>query len=68
MLSGQIDGFSLKSCIYAKNQSTDFSRAVIEFAKVKDTLIILLCGGDKGTQNRDIEKAKEYWQYCKNLV
>lgn len=24
--------------------------------------IILLCGGDKKTQNGDIEKAKEYWQ------
>ena len=26
-----------------------------------DTLVILLCGGDKQTQTRDIAKAKEYW-------
>jgi len=32
------------------------------FGKVKDTLVIILCGGDKGDQTRDIEKAKEYWQ------
>lgn len=25
-------------------------------------LVILLCGGDKDSQDRDIEKAKEYWQ------
>ncbi|MBI2608717.1 MAG: type II toxin-antitoxin system RelE/ParE family toxin [Deltaproteobacteria bacterium] len=27
-----------------------------------DTLVVLLCGGDKGSQDRDIQKAKEYWQ------
>ncbi|MEI6212371.1 MAG: type II toxin-antitoxin system RelE/ParE family toxin [bacterium] len=26
-----------------------------------ETLVILLCGGDKQTQPRDIAKAKEYW-------
>ena len=26
------------------------------------TLIVLLAGGEKGTQKRDIKKAKEYWQ------
>lgn len=27
-----------------------------------DVLVILLCGGDKRTQARDIRKAKEFWQ------
>lgn len=26
-----------------------------------DRLVILLCGGDKSTQQRDIRKAKEFW-------
>ena len=34
----------------------------VYFAQDGDTLIILLCGGDKKTQSRDIECAKEYWK------
>lgn len=26
-----------------------------------ETLVILLCGGDKSTQTGDIERAKEFW-------
>lgn len=25
------------------------------------TIVLLLCGGDKSTQDQDIQKAKEYW-------
>ena len=25
------------------------------------TIVLLLCGGDKSTQQQDIRKAKEYW-------
>ena len=32
------------------------------FAQDGQTLVVLLCGGDKSTQNRDIEKALLYWQ------
>lgn len=33
----------------------------IYFGQMEQTLIVLLCGGDKGTQSRDIKKAQEYW-------
>lgn len=26
-----------------------------------DTLVILLCGGDKASQSKDIERSKEFW-------
>ena len=38
------------------------------FGKVKDTFVIILCAGDKGSQERDIEKAKEYWQLYKESL
>ena len=34
----------------------------VYFGEVGDTLILLLCGGDKSSQQRDIEHAKTYWQ------
>lgn len=33
----------------------------IYFGQVDTMIVILLCGGDKSTQARDIRKAKEYW-------
>ncbi len=35
----------------------------IYLGKAKGTLVVILCGGDKGSQERDIAKAKEYWQW-----
>ena len=46
--------------------------------KIGNKVILLLCGGDKGSQDRDIAKAKEYlkrlsikgdrsWQEVKNI-
>lgn len=32
----------------------------IYYSKIGNKVILLLCGGDKGSQIRDIEKAKEY--------
>ncbi len=31
------------------------------FGKKGDRLVVLLCGGSKGTQKGDIDKAKKYW-------
>lgn len=33
----------------------------IYYGKQGNVIVVLLCGGDKGSQNRDIEKAKKYW-------
>lgn len=34
----------------------------VYFARVENTIVLLLCGGEKSTQRRDIDKAKKYWQ------
>ena len=34
----------------------------IYFGEVANTILLLLCGGDKSSQQRDIERAKIYWQ------
>ena len=33
----------------------------VYFGERDSTIVLLLCGGDKSTQDRDICKAKEYW-------
>ncbi len=34
----------------------------VYFGRDKGQVIILLCGGDKSSQNRDINKAVKYWR------
>jgi putative addiction module killer protein len=34
----------------------------VYYAQVGNALILLLCGGEKSTQTRDIEKAHAYWK------
>ncbi|MBE9225026.1 type II toxin-antitoxin system RelE/ParE family toxin [Phormidium sp. LEGE 05292] len=33
----------------------------IYFGQIGTTIVLLLCGGDKSTQQEDINQAKEYW-------
>jgi putative addiction module killer protein len=37
----------------------------IYFGEVDNTVVLLLCGGDKSSQRRDIERAKNYWKEYK---
>ena len=37
----------------------------IYFGEVDNTIVLLLCGGNKSSQRRDIERAKTYWQEYK---
>lgn len=34
----------------------------VYYAFEDDKIVILLCGGNKGSQDRDIEQAKSYWR------
>jgi putative addiction module killer protein len=34
----------------------------VYFAREGEAVVLLLCGGDKGSQQRDIERARQYWQ------
>lgn len=34
----------------------------IYFGQVGSTVVLILCGGDKSTQDQDILKAQEYWE------
>ncbi len=38
----------------------------VYFAKIGDTIVILLGGGDKSSQEKDIEQAKQLWRKYKN--
>jgi putative addiction module killer protein len=40
----------------------------VYFGKERTRLYLLLCGGDKSTQSKDIKKAKEYWKDHKRRI
>jgi putative addiction module killer protein len=39
----------------------------VYFGRIGMDIVLLLCGGDKKSQSKDIVKAKEYFQQIKNL-
>ena len=39
----------------------------IYFGEVDDTVVLILCGGDKSSQTRDITQAKTYWLQYKEI-
>lgn len=38
----------------------------VYFGEDEDNIVVLLCGGDKGSQQKDIKQAKIYWQEYQN--
>ena len=40
----------------------------IYFGEDGDTVVVLLCGGDKDSQRHDIQKAQSYWKEYKSDV
>ena len=34
----------------------------VYFGEDENNIVVLLCGGDKGSQNKDIRQAKSYWK------
>lgn len=52
-------------CEFRINYGSGFR---IYYGKKGSTIIVLLIGGDKGSQRHDIEKAKRYWLDYKELL
>jgi hypothetical protein len=49
------------------NVSYAWNRAImVYFGEDGDTIIVLLFGGDKDSQRRDIQQAQAYWQEYKS--
>jgi hypothetical protein len=48
-------------CVFGWNQGPVPNHVEIRKGE-RDAVVILLCGGDKGSQDRDIEHAKDYWR------
>lgn len=38
----------------------------VYFGQIGSTIVLLLCGGDKSTQDQDIRRAIEYWTNYRN--
>ena len=40
----------------------------VYFAREGKSIVMLLCGGDKSAQSRDIELAKRYWRKYRRQI
>ena len=40
----------------------------VYFAREGKTIVIMLCGGDKATQSRDIELAQSFWRASRGKI
>ena len=40
----------------------------VYYGELERTVVILLCGGTKSSQRRDIERAKAYWQDLRSRI
>ena len=38
----------------------------VYFVQTREVVLLILCGGDKSSQSKDIEQAKQYWVDFKN--
>lgn len=61
---------NLGDCKKIDNELSEFRLSFgsgyrIYFHEANNVIILLLCGGDKSTQSKDIKKAKEYLQIWK---
>ncbi len=52
---------SLKNGVFELRLAFDSGYRVY-FGEDGDTIVVLLCDGDKSTQEKDIERAKVYWK------
>lgn len=49
-----------KKHLFMKDLGFPSNLSTHRYGKIGSKIVLLLSGGDKGSQNRDIEKAKEY--------
>ena len=58
---------NLSAKVFLKAVSISEQAIAIYFGIIGNTIVLLLCGGDKSSQTRDIERAKTYWQNYKEI-